>query len=210
MTFPEPLMTTNQDGRSGVNTARRQDLLESQLAALFEVSSVLSRSLNLSETLREVLEVLHRRGRLCKGMVRLVDEQTTIDPVWGATQRIVLAWAADPQVRFRASTGGVLTALGLYLIESGEVELILQATASVSHPAFGESLVSTSSEDVHRAAGSRYGPTAVLSRAREALDRGRPMAFVGKPCDIAALRNYAEFDERVRKEEDLSYGTQPI
>jgi Nif-specific regulatory protein len=37
---------------------------------------VLSRSLNLNQTLREVLEVLHRRGRLSKGMVSLVDEET--------------------------------------------------------------------------------------------------------------------------------------
>jgi Nif-specific regulatory protein len=58
------------------NLASGQDLLEAQLAALFEVSSVLSRSLNLNQTLREVLGVLHRRGRLCKGMVSLVDQET--------------------------------------------------------------------------------------------------------------------------------------
>ncbi len=49
------------------------DLLEGQLAALYEVSSVLSRSLELPRTLREVLAVLHRCGRLSKGMVSLVD-----------------------------------------------------------------------------------------------------------------------------------------
>ena len=53
-----------------------RNYLESQLATLFEVSSVLSRSLNLNQTLREVLGVLHRRGRLCRGMVSLVDQDT--------------------------------------------------------------------------------------------------------------------------------------
>ena len=68
---------TDHNGTHGcADSERREDLLESQLAALFEVSSVLSRSLNLSQTLREVLEVLHRRGRMCKGMVCLVDEET--------------------------------------------------------------------------------------------------------------------------------------
>jgi Nif-specific regulatory protein len=76
MTYPEPLMTDHEDGRAGAESARQQDLLETQLSALFEVSSVLSRSLNLNQTLREVLEVLHQRGRLCKGMVSLVDRQT--------------------------------------------------------------------------------------------------------------------------------------
>jgi len=69
-------MTANDTWRGGVDAARRQELMESQLAALFEVSTVLSRSLNLSQTLREVLEVLHRQGRLCKGMVSLVDRET--------------------------------------------------------------------------------------------------------------------------------------
>jgi len=56
--------------------ARRLNLLESQLAALFEVSQVLSRSLELRETLREVLKTLHDHGRLCVGMVSLLDEDS--------------------------------------------------------------------------------------------------------------------------------------
>jgi Nif-specific regulatory protein len=58
----------------GATQALRLDLLESQLAALFEVSSVLSRSLDLRQTLREVLSVLHDRGRLLHGMVSLLSE----------------------------------------------------------------------------------------------------------------------------------------
>jgi Nif-specific regulatory protein len=69
-------MTADEDTFGDGDVGRRRDLLESQLATLFEVSSVLSRSLNLNQTLREVLGVLHRRGRLCKGMVSLVDQDT--------------------------------------------------------------------------------------------------------------------------------------
>jgi Nif-specific regulatory protein len=56
--------------------ARRLDLLDAQLGALFEVSSVLSRSLDLRQALREVLEVLHERGRLRYGLVSLLDQDT--------------------------------------------------------------------------------------------------------------------------------------
>jgi Nif-specific regulatory protein len=69
-------MTAHNDGTGAVEHERRQELLESQLAALFEVSSVLSRSLDLNQTLREVLGALHQQGRLCKGMVSLVDQET--------------------------------------------------------------------------------------------------------------------------------------
>ncbi|WP_295581120.1 nif-specific transcriptional activator NifA [uncultured Lamprocystis sp.] len=56
--------------------AARLDLLDAQLDALYEVSSVLSRSLDLRQTLREVLRVLHDRGRLCYGLVSLLDEES--------------------------------------------------------------------------------------------------------------------------------------
>jgi len=69
-------MTRQSDEPPAIGLGDEQDLLESHLAALLEVSSVLSRSLNLHQTLREVLEVLHRRGRLSKGMVCLTDADT--------------------------------------------------------------------------------------------------------------------------------------
>jgi Nif-specific regulatory protein len=50
--------------------------LKAQLSALYEVSSVLSRSLNLRETLCEVLRVLHERNRLHYGLVCLMDAET--------------------------------------------------------------------------------------------------------------------------------------
>ncbi|NKN32960.1 nif-specific transcriptional activator NifA [Marichromatium bheemlicum] len=55
--------------------ARRLALLESQLGVLFEVSSVLSRSLDLRQTLSAVLSVLDAQGRLRHGMVSLLDDE---------------------------------------------------------------------------------------------------------------------------------------
>ena len=55
---------------------RRVDLLEAQLAALFDVSRILSQSLQLRETLRALLQTLHERGRLCLGMVSLLDDES--------------------------------------------------------------------------------------------------------------------------------------
>ncbi len=59
-----------------VTEGRHLELLKTQLGALFEVSSVLSRSLDLNQTLREVMAVLHRCGRMSNGMVSLVDGDT--------------------------------------------------------------------------------------------------------------------------------------
>jgi Nif-specific regulatory protein len=55
---------------------RRNEQLEAQLDAFFQVSQVLSRSLNLKETLAGVLSALHEGGGLERGMVTLADAET--------------------------------------------------------------------------------------------------------------------------------------
>ncbi len=70
---------------------------------------------------------------------RLIEEDTKHDNVWGPWRRMVRAWAGDPETRFEGSTGGVLTALGVYLLESRRVDFILQVKTSSSEPSFGES-----------------------------------------------------------------------
>ncbi|MEM7224936.1 MAG: Coenzyme F420 hydrogenase/dehydrogenase, beta subunit C-terminal domain [Pseudomonadota bacterium] len=150
-------------------------------------------------------ELVDKIYAVCPGTVieglpeALVDEATQSDPVWGPLRRIVRAWAADPEVRFRGSTGGVLSALATYLLESGRVDFILHATAAKDEPTWGERHISFDKAAVMAGAGSRYGPTAPLLDIGEVLARGRAFAFVGKPCDVAALRSYARFDERVDK-----------
>ena len=128
---------------------------------------------------------------------RLIDEATKTDNVWGPWRRMVMAWASDPEVRHQGATGGVLTALAGFLLASKRVDFILHAKASAREPTFGERHLSFTQAEVIEGAGSRYGPTAPLIDIGEILDREQPFAFIGKPCDIAALRNFARQDARV-------------
>jgi coenzyme F420 hydrogenase subunit beta len=129
----------------------------------------------------------------------LIEDDTRVDNVWGPWRRMVRAWAGDPEVQFEGATGGVLTALGIYLLKSKRVDFILHAKTSAGDPSFGDRQLSFTGAEVFESAGSRYGPTAVLIDVADVLDRNQPFAFIGKPCDVAALRNYARHDERVEK-----------
>jgi len=130
---------------------------------------------------------------------RLIEPDTRQDNVWGPWLRIVRAWAGEPEVRFEGSTGGVLTALAIYLLNSKCVDFVLQVKTSATEPSFGEPVLTFTEAEVIDAAGSRYGPAAPLTDIFEVLDQNRPFAIIAKPCDIAALRNYAKQDARVDK-----------
>ncbi len=127
----------------------------------------------------------------------MVDSEAEHDEVWGTTLKIARGYAAEPDVRFRGSTGGVLTALAIYLLESKRVDFVAHVAADENRPMRTEPHLSYTRADVLRAAGSRYGPAAPLKNFMALLDRGRPFAFIGKPCDISAIRNLAKLDPRV-------------
>lgn len=127
-----------------------------------------------------------------------VPDDAEHDLVMGPSGGMVIAHAADPDIRRRGATGGVLTALGQFLVESGRVEFVLHVQSSGDQPMRSHARVSHTADDVARGAGSRYGPAAPLTDVMRHLDDGRRFAFIGKPCDVSAMRNLAREDPRVR------------
>lgn len=122
-----------------------------------------------------------------------------LHPVWGPIRSLQRGWAADESVRFESAAGGSMTALGIYLLESGHVEAIVHVRASLGDPLLTDAQVSTTPEEVKAGARSRYGPAAPLVHVQRLLDAGRRFALLGKPCDVAAIRNLARIDPRVEE-----------
>jgi len=119
------------------------------------------------------------------------------DLVWGPAEHLAIGFAGDPEVRYRGATGGVLTALGQFLVTSGRVKFILHVAASAEEPMRTERALSFDAASILERAGSRYGPAAPLVDFTALLDRAEPFALIAKPCDIAAVRNLARIDPRV-------------
>ncbi|WP_428517323.1 Coenzyme F420 hydrogenase/dehydrogenase, beta subunit C-terminal domain [Roseovarius sp.] len=103
-------------------------------------------------------------------------------------------WATDPEVRFAGASGGVLSALLVHILDSGDVEAVVQVAADPDNPISNRTMIGKKRADILAAAGSRYAPSDPLAEIQELLATGRRYAFVGKPCDVAALRALA--DER--------------
>jgi coenzyme F420 hydrogenase subunit beta len=124
---------------------------------------------------------------------------TETDLIWGPASEIFIGYAADPTVRFRGSTGGVLTALGQFLLDSRRVKFVLHVGPSRESPLRSERRLSFDAAQVLEGAGSRYGPAAALVDFEAILSRGEPFALIAKPCDVTAVNNLARHDARVRQ-----------
>lgn len=115
--------------------------------------------------------------------------------LWGEAETVFLGHADDQEIRKRASSGGILTAVSIFLLESGKVDGIVHVCQDEWNPMGTVTCVSTKAEEVLARSGSRYAVSHPLLDMWELIEPGKKYCFIGKPCDVTALRNYLEREE---------------
>lgn len=123
--------------------------------------------------------------------------------IWGNVVEVANAWAKDETIRKSSSSGGVTSALAIYLLEKKKVDAILHVGVDDDTYLYNSLHISRTREDVLKYNSSRYAPAAVFNNILQILESTtETFAFIGKPCDIAGIRNllgrYPEFKDRVK------------
>lgn len=122
------------------------------------------------------------------------------DENWGPILDLWTGFSTDSEVRYLGSSGGMISQVLIYLVESGMVDFALQTRADEADPLGNITVASFTRDQILAAAGSRYAPSSPLAGIETHLSSGRRFAFVGKPCDVAALKRLAAVDARINKQ----------
>lgn len=109
----------------------------------------------------------------------------TPDALLGSHLGMWRAWANDPELRHAGSSGGTLSALHAWLVESGRAAVVTGAAVDAERPRRTVPVTIQTREQALASAGSRYAPVAGLDNPDVLLPGA---AVVGKPCEVAALR----------------------
>ena len=151
-------------------------------------------------------ENLNKIKKVCPGVLveglpkNEINKNSKFDLIWGYYHSLFYSWSTDSKIRFQSSTGGLLNGLSLYLLESKIVDFVLHTGTDPQKPMRSISKYSRNkSELLSSGSCSRYGPSSPLDKFHEALNLNQPFAFVGKPCDISAIRQLSKIDGRVNE-----------
>lgn len=120
--------------------------------------------------------------------------------IWGKYESVYLGWATNDKIRMFASSGGVLTTIGVYLLKNKIVDGIIQSKQSSNCPYEVITVVSSNENEVKNCMGSRYSISSPLSNIKSLVKHGKSYAFIGKPCDVSAFKLYLEKDVGMKKQ----------
>lgn len=126
--------------------------------------------------------------KVCPSYGTQVDDMD-ISNIWGRYVSVYYGWSNNSEVRHNASSGGVLTEIACFLLSTQRVDAIIQTTVNPKCPTETITVINSTVDEVKDCCGSRYAISHPLDCLLE-LDLSKKYAFIGKPCDVVALKNY--------------------
>ena len=124
----------------------------------------------------------HLPGEAPAGRLRELEAE------WGPVLEVWEGWAADPELRHAASSGGAASALALWALERGGMHGVLHVAARPDVPYLNHTVLSRTRAELLAATGSRYAPASPCDGLQQVEDAPAPCVFIGKPCDVAGAR----------------------
>ena len=116
-------------------------------------------------------------------------KQTTDN--WGSYVNVYEGYSLDETIRYKAASGGITTAIAVFLLETGKVDGIIQIGEGDTQ--FQTKVYcSRTREEIILHSASRYITSSPLSDFLNIISAGGRYAFIGRPCDAIVLRNFLE------------------
>ena len=115
-----------------------------------------------------------------------VAKQTKADHEFGPSLEIWEGYSADPEIRFQASSGGLLSSIALYCLEKESMSFVLHTGMDREKPWLNRTVQSRNRAELLSRTASRYAPASPCDGLGAIEQSDGPCVFIGKPCDTAA------------------------
>ena len=108
--------------------------------------------------------------------------------------------ATDYDIRYNSASGGLVTALLIYMLEGGLIDGALVTRTKKDKPLEPEPFIARTREEIIGARGSKYCPVPANIMMREILEaeEGERFAVVGLPCHIHGIRKAEQVNKKLQ------------
>ena len=142
----------------------------------------------------------------CPGAFTVLENNNDTDKRWGPLIEVWEGFAADSEIRFKGSSGGLCTTLSLFCLDKGFAEGILHIGADQEKPWKNKTYLSQRKEEVVLRSGSRYSPASPCDGLAAMKKAKKPSVFIGKPCDVCGLRLAQRNNTELSQKTSLAIG----
>ncbi len=144
-------------------------------------------------------EICPHSEKLISESLKFVSDSPIKREGLGYYRRILLAQAADPELRKLGHGGAIVTTLLTNAIENGIIDSAIVSQAETNIPIKPKALVGVVPDDVFSAVGSKFFPSSVARAYGSAVyEYGKAnIAFVGVPCHVLALRKLEAWEHKI-------------
>jgi coenzyme F420 hydrogenase subunit beta len=109
-----------------------------------------------------------------------------------------IGFSKDKKIRMDSSSGGIVTSLGIYLLEKKLVKGVVVAVDS-KDPLHPKPIIARTKRDMIKAMQSKYVSVPMNIMIKDILKEKGKFAFVGQPCQIHGLRKAEWTDKRIKE-----------
>lgn len=113
----------------------------------------------------------------------------------GSYQSISIGYAIDNEVRRNSASGGILSAILIYLLEKNKIDGVVTLRMSQEKPWLSEPFIARTKEEVMEAAQSKYTISSVNEILPEMENFSGELAFVGIPPQVQSIRKLQKIDD---------------
>ena len=121
---------------------------------------------------------------------QFVHQKQPENKLLGAFKNLYVGYAGDSNVRRAGASGGIISAIAVYLLEQGIVDGVITLVSKRDAPWYFEPVIARQRSEILAGAQSKYSisPVNIILRAIENTSADERFAFIGIPCQVHSIR----------------------
>lgn len=115
-------------------------------------------------------------------------------------------FSLDDKLRYKASSGGIVSSLLKYLLENNIIDGVIMAKPTFRSPFLYEPFITSNISDIYEFAGTRYFPIPMNKILKKLLSMKGHFVFIGTPCQINGIHRFENLYKEIREKIYLKIG----